>query len=304
MRDASVKLLRELGKPATAKELARLIADRKVSNAKISVADVRQLVETLVLDGILDYAGAGERRLRMLPRATRHLFPFGLVFDAVEEEGGGRRGVGGGGRDEEDEEGSDDDGMGVEEGGPPPIGGPSSGPVVPASGFNLIPAGPGLASGKFSISAGGGSSATVGLGGGMGARMAATARSSFAREPVGGGGGGRDDGSEIAGGAGEEDSGRGGDDDEDDEDDDSDEEEDESEEEEAGGLRRAGQGKPAIGPRRYMLSSKQLPDGGLLEALSSSPCGVCPVARQCSPAGVISPRTCTYYTHWLSDVAW
>jgi len=292
MRDASVKLLRELGKPATAKELARLIADRKVSNAKISVADVRQLVETLVLDGILDYANAGERRMRMLPRAARHLFPYGLVFDPVEEEDMG----GGGGRGEGER--SDDEGS--EAGGPArALGGPASGPVMPASGFVLIPAGPGLASGKFSISAGGGSSATVGLGAGVAARLSATARVSFLREPMGSGAG-RDDASEIAGGAGGEDSGR---EEEDEEEEESDEGEEEESEEE-GGLRRTGEGKAAAGPRRYMLASKMQPDGGLLEALSYSPCGVCPVAKQCTPNGVISPRTCTYLTHWLADTAW
>lgn len=35
-------------------------------------------------------------------------------------------------------------------------------------------------------------------------------------------------------------------------------------------------------------------------ALTSMPCGVCPVAADCTPDGVISPATCVYYQHWLA----
>lgn len=36
-------------------------------------------------------------------------------------------------------------------------------------------------------------------------------------------------------------------------------------------------------------------------ALSDMPCGVCPVASQCSIDGVVSPITCEYYTQWLDS---
>ncbi|KAF6139787.1 hypothetical protein GIB67_012260 [Kingdonia uniflora] len=34
-------------------------------------------------------------------------------------------------------------------------------------------------------------------------------------------------------------------------------------------------------------------------ALGSIPCGVCPRISDCTPDGVISPKTCVYYTKWL-----
>ncbi|KIY91746.1 hypothetical protein MNEG_16218, partial [Monoraphidium neglectum] len=34
-------------------------------------------------------------------------------------------------------------------------------------------------------------------------------------------------------------------------------------------------------------------------ALTSLPCGRCPVADQCRDGGPISPQTCEYYEKWL-----
>ncbi|XP_052170670.1 uncharacterized protein LOC127786930 [Diospyros lotus] len=34
-------------------------------------------------------------------------------------------------------------------------------------------------------------------------------------------------------------------------------------------------------------------------AMASIPCGVCPRISQCTPDGIISPRTCEYYNKWL-----
>ncbi|CAK7356911.1 unnamed protein product [Dovyalis caffra] len=34
-------------------------------------------------------------------------------------------------------------------------------------------------------------------------------------------------------------------------------------------------------------------------AMASIPCGVCPRISHCTPDGVISPKTCVYYTKWL-----
>ena len=34
-------------------------------------------------------------------------------------------------------------------------------------------------------------------------------------------------------------------------------------------------------------------------AMASTPCGVCPRINHCTPNGIISPRTCVYYTKWL-----
>jgi len=36
--------------------------------------------------------------------------------------------------------------------------------------------------------------------------------------------------------------------------------------------------------------------GGMMEGI---PCGVCPRIDECTPEGVISPRTCVYYNKWL-----
>uniref|UniRef100_A0A0D9WRV7 RNA polymerase III subunit C6 n=1 Tax=Leersia perrieri TaxID=77586 RepID=A0A0D9WRV7_9ORYZ len=38
------------------------------------------------------------------------------------------------------------------------------------------------------------------------------------------------------------------------------------------------------------------PQGGMMEGI---PCGVCPRVDECSPDGVISPKTCVYYKKWL-----
>lgn len=37
----------------------------------------------------------------------------------------------------------------------------------------------------------------------------------------------------------------------------------------------------------------------IIGAMASIPCGVCPRISLCTPDGVISPRTCVYYTKWL-----
>lgn len=34
-------------------------------------------------------------------------------------------------------------------------------------------------------------------------------------------------------------------------------------------------------------------------ALASVPCGVCPVADQCHPGGVVAPETCVYWQRYL-----
>lgn len=38
--------------------------------------------------------------------------------------------------------------------------------------------------------------------------------------------------------------------------------------------------------------------------LTVPPCGLCPVINQCTPDGVISPKTCTYYPQWLALADW
>ena len=37
-----------------------------------------------------------------------------------------------------------------------------------------------------------------------------------------------------------------------------------------------------------------------LDGYTEVPCGVCPVAKECTPGGVISPETCVYMTAWLN----
>ncbi|XP_078446456.1 DNA binding / DNA-directed RNA polymerase [Wolffia australiana] len=37
-------------------------------------------------------------------------------------------------------------------------------------------------------------------------------------------------------------------------------------------------------------------------ALASIPCGVCPRIAECTPDGVISPKTCVYYDKWLGSL--
>ncbi|GAB2297179.1 hypothetical protein Dimus_031292 [Dionaea muscipula] len=50
----------------------------------------------------------------------------------------------------------------------------------------------------------------------------------------------------------------------------------------------------------YKLNKKAAAQQGpRTGALASIPCGVCPRINQCSPGGVISPITCSYYAQWL-----
>lgn len=39
--------------------------------------------------------------------------------------------------------------------------------------------------------------------------------------------------------------------------------------------------------------------GVKIGAMASIPCGVCPRINQCTPDGIISPKTCIYYEKWL-----
>ncbi len=34
-------------------------------------------------------------------------------------------------------------------------------------------------------------------------------------------------------------------------------------------------------------------------AYTSTPCGVCPVFKDCHEDGIVSPQTCLYYNEWL-----
>lgn len=40
-------------------------------------------------------------------------------------------------------------------------------------------------------------------------------------------------------------------------------------------------------------------DGPKAGSFSSVPCGICPRVNECSPDGIISPKTCVYYKKWL-----
>jgi hypothetical protein len=37
-----------------------------------------------------------------------------------------------------------------------------------------------------------------------------------------------------------------------------------------------------------------------INALTETPCGMCPVSSQCYDDGIISPKTCIYMTQWVS----
>ncbi|CAD7701120.1 unnamed protein product [Ostreobium quekettii] len=47
---------------------------------------------------------------------------------------------------------------------------------------------------------------------------------------------------------------------------------------------------------QYRSALLQLPDSS---ALTSVPCGVCPVFNECRPGGIVSPESCIYYDKWL-----
>ena len=48
--------------------------------------------------------------------------------------------------------------------------------------------------------------------------------------------------------------------------------------------------------RLYRAIESLLPTTGLVKI----PCGVCPVAKNCSDIGSITPNKCTYITEWMS----
>ncbi|CBI33284.3 unnamed protein product, partial [Vitis vinifera] len=56
-----------------------------------------------------------------------------------------------------------------------------------------------------------------------------------------------------------------------------------------------------IGAVCYRCTNKGGLGGGgpTIGAMASIPCGVCPRITQCTPDGIISPKTCAYYTKWL-----
>ncbi|CAK9232903.1 unnamed protein product [Sphagnum jensenii] len=47
----------------------------------------------------------------------------------------------------------------------------------------------------------------------------------------------------------------------------------------------------------YRASRSRIPE---TSALTSVPCGICPVLRECRPDGLISPQTCIYFKDWLT----
>jgi len=56
------------------------------------------------------------------------------------------------------------------------------------------------------------------------------------------------------------------------------------------------------GMKKMYKACKPLYNGSrsALDYLTEVPCGVCPVANQCTAVGIISPSNCLYYTQWLS----
>lgn len=46
------------------------------------------------------------------------------------------------------------------------------------------------------------------------------------------------------------------------------------------------------------------PHFGSVLGIDSMPCGVCPVAKDCSDDGPINPSSCVYYTNWLASEAY
>ncbi|RVX15651.1 Protein transport protein Sec61 subunit alpha [Vitis vinifera] len=60
-----------------------------------------------------------------------------------------------------------------------------------------------------------------------------------------------------------------------------------------------------IGAVCYRCTNKGGLGGGgpTIGAMASIPCGVCPRITQCTPDGIISPKTCAYYTKWFRTVA-
>ncbi|KAI5673724.1 hypothetical protein M9H77_14088 [Catharanthus roseus] len=55
-----------------------------------------------------------------------------------------------------------------------------------------------------------------------------------------------------------------------------------------------------IGEQCYRIANVAGVDKGpKIGAMASIPCGMCPRISQCTPDGIISPRTCVYYKKWL-----
>ncbi|KAB1203366.1 DNA-directed RNA polymerase III subunit RPC6 [Morella rubra] len=54
-----------------------------------------------------------------------------------------------------------------------------------------------------------------------------------------------------------------------------------------------------VGQVVYTCKSKGIKGEPKIGAMASIPCGVCPHISLCTPDGVISPRTCVYFSKWL-----
>lgn len=52
----------------------------------------------------------------------------------------------------------------------------------------------------------------------------------------------------------------------------------------------------ATGEKKFKVSSSI----AVPEYLSAMPCGLCPVASQCTEHGIINPTSCPYMTDWLA----
>jgi len=50
----------------------------------------------------------------------------------------------------------------------------------------------------------------------------------------------------------------------------------------------------------YVAATLKIPERS---AFTSTPCGVCPVFRECREDGLISPATCVYFNEWLAPLA-
>ncbi|GMN73039.1 hypothetical protein TIFTF001_052965 [Ficus carica] len=55
-----------------------------------------------------------------------------------------------------------------------------------------------------------------------------------------------------------------------------------------------------VGKVCYKCTSKGSRGDPITGAMASIPCGVCPRISDCTPDGIISPKTCRYYTEWLN----
>lgn len=265
IKKASVTAVSQLGGRASPRQVAARLKEKGETINPLRPEDVTQLMDSLVYEGWLDYAGAGPWRVELFARAEKAEIASKrfLIDEKVPKKKGGKGGA-------EISDYLDETAAGGSSG----SSGSAAGMGMELDYYDSSAAAASSSSSSSSGGAGGGGRGRKGgAGGGGGAGAAGSGfLLDFGEEEDDEDESGAGAGAGAAGAAGSSSSGSGS---------------------------SAGSGDPA--DRLYVVTRKNLTSAAPVigDALTLVPCGSCPVQAQCVPGGLISPETCVYMSHWL-----